>query len=402
MAIAELPVWPFAPDWASPVTENLEWLTDVLMSPSGAEQRRALRPYARRSFNFTTVLEGEDRNLYDLLVMANGSGLWYAPLWFHATVVQEPTAGNTIVCSPSLGLGIGTPIIILTDRAYDYRLAEISAVTDTSIVLANALGTVVPAGALVYPMTKGRLIEMPNMTAITDTLGAAEVNFRSIEATVLATDDSWLEDTYRGFYVLPRESDWSDGTERSQQRILQSFDTTLAPEVVADTAGRPFPTLRMNWFLDGQDDHARFYALMQTLKGRAVPVWLPTWMTDLRPVADIAATDSSITVARCGLTLAGGPFPERQDVMIELLDGQRFYRRLTSATMSSGNEILGIDTPLGVDVTPREIVRVSYMSLMRLDHDSIDIDHITDTDGMSEIQVTFRSAPDIRVPSAGF
>ncbi|MFU4942378.1 hypothetical protein ACM7ZJ_29995, partial [Pseudomonas aeruginosa] len=35
--------WSFAPDWADGVQESLEWLTELLTSTSGVEQRRSLR-----------------------------------------------------------------------------------------------------------------------------------------------------------------------------------------------------------------------------------------------------------------------------------------------------------------------------------------------------------------------
>ncbi|RUF67839.1 hypothetical protein IPC1105_33025, partial [Pseudomonas aeruginosa] len=42
--------WSFAPDWADGVQESLEWLTELLTSTSGLEQRRSLRLSPRRSF----------------------------------------------------------------------------------------------------------------------------------------------------------------------------------------------------------------------------------------------------------------------------------------------------------------------------------------------------------------
>lgn len=215
-------------------------------------------------------------------------------------------------------------------------------------------------------------------------------------------EEAGLIERYRRFHVLTLESNWTDGTERGQQRLLSEFDPGTGKYAVEDTAMRPFPTIRLNWLLDGKSDHARFYSLMQAMRGRAVPVWVPTWMTDMRMTENLDADSSTITVARCGFTLAGGPIPERQDIMIELVDGRRFYRRILSSTMSGANEVIEIDNPLGVSASPKDVLRISFMSLMRLDHDSIEIDHITDADGASEVQVTFRAAPDTRKPEPAF
>ncbi|MEL2255713.1 hypothetical protein, partial [Klebsiella pneumoniae] len=57
--------WPFAPDWADGVQESLEWLTELLTSTSGVEQRRSLRLSPRRSFEAEFYAEGRERVLLD-------------------------------------------------------------------------------------------------------------------------------------------------------------------------------------------------------------------------------------------------------------------------------------------------------------------------------------------------
>jgi hypothetical protein len=215
--------------------------------------------------------------------------------------------------------------------------------------------------------------------------------------------EAGLLDEYRGFHVLTLESDWSDNFERGQQRLFDTFDSNVAKQLRVDTANRPFPTQMHKWILDGKDDHLKFYALMQALRGRAVPVWVPTWMYDMSLAASYTAGQNAITVNRCGFTLAGGPRPEREDIMIETVGGQRFYRRIIdSATDSGGIETLVLDSAVGVNLTADNVLRICFMSLMRLDQDSVDIEHITDLEGVSEVQVAFRAAPNLRVSESAF
>lgn len=215
--------------------------------------------------------------------------------------------------------------------------------------------------------------------------------------------EAGLLDEYRGFHVLTLESDWTDAVDRSQQRIYETFEVDVGRPLRADTANRPFPTQRHKWVLDGVAEHATFYALMQALRGRAVPVWVPTWMDDMRINAPSSAGSDTIIVDRCGYTLAGGPRPEREDIMLELLDGRRIYRRVTEAAAdSNGRETLLLDASLPTAVSPSNVLRICFMSLMRLDQDSIDIEHLTDLEGVSEVQVTFRAAPNLRVAESAY
>lgn len=399
--IEDIPVWPFDPNWTSSVGESLEWLTDVLMSPTGAEQRRSMRYYPRRSMNFTVAVEGAERSFLDNMLMSHGSADWYLPIWYDTTITTATSTTTVIPCVPPSGIPVGTVVFVKGETVYDFMFSEVTVVGVSSITVSPALARVVPAGTIIHPMTKARLVEQPAITAMSDSVETAEVQFLVVAKPVeIAVDpeDGGLLDTYRTFRVLTLESDWSDSVERGQQRLIDVMQTDAAISEFADTANRPFPTQSHKWVLDGIADHAEFYALAQVLRGRATPVWMPTWMYDMRLLAAISPGASSIIIARAGFTLGGGPRAEREDIMIELVNGTRLYRRITdSAVDGVGNETLVLDSTIPSAIAVENVVRICFMSLMRLDQDSIEIEHATDLVGVSEVQVTFRAAPNLRV-----
>lgn len=88
--------------------------------------------------------------------------------------------------------------------------------------------------------------------------------------------------------------------------------------------------------------------------------------------------------------------------MIETVDGRRFYRRIKASAAGPRTEVIQLDNALGVTLAPEDVIRICFISLMRLDHDSIEVNHITDSEGVSEVSVTFRAAPNTRVPDAAF
>ena len=406
MALAPHPVWPFPPNWNSSVTETLEWLTDVLQSPTGSEQRRCLRFLPRKSIDFSICAWDDERTLLDNLLMSHSAGDWYLPLWYDAMVTTNNNAGPRIPCAPSANITAGSAVFITGSNPFDYQVGEVASRDANGITLTAALGRSVPAGTIVHPMTVGRLIEQPPLVAITDGCVTAEPQFLITEdprdSGIPSNEAAGLTDTYRDFYVLNLPPNWTDRTERGQERLLSEFDNQINTPVRTDTALRPFPTQKMQWILDGAGDHQKFYSLLQILRGRTTAVWVPTWMDDFRIAAGIGPAATTITVARSGFVLAGGPRPERQDIVIELVDGRRFYRRITNATSTSTTEVLTINQPFGVGIAMAEVLRIAFISLMRLDHDSVQIDHLTDLQGVSEVDVTFRAAPNSRLELTAF
>lgn len=406
MTIANHPVWPFPPNWTSSVSETLEWLTDVLASPSGAEQRRSMRYYPRRSINYTIAVEGSERTLLDNLLMSYSARDWYLPVWYDVTLTTAQSTTINIPCAAPASIKVGTIIFVTGATVYDYQITEVMAVNGTGVTVSPALTRTVPAGTVLHPMTVGRLVEQPALTAMSDAVETAEPQFLIVEPPVdtpAPPIPDAISSEYRDFRVLTLEPDWSDRLDRGHQRRLDTISSEMGYPEQADTANRPFPTQSHKWVLDGDGDHAQFYALLQTLRGKAIPVWVPTWMYDMRLALASASGSSTLTVARCGFALSGGPRPEREDIMIQMTDGQRIYRRITAAaTDSQGREILLLDQPLTYQLREDNVLRICFMSLMRLDQDSVEIEHLTDIEGVSEVEVTFRAAPNLRVPEAAF
>ena len=78
--------------------------------------------------------------------------------------------------------------------------------------------------------------------------------------------------------------------------------------------------------------------------------------------------------------------PGRQDVRIELTNGQVHYRRVVSANTTTVGERLDV-----LYVAKHEIAKVSYLSLSRLESDQISWAHQTDADGVAVVTVLFRA-----------
>ena len=402
----EHPVWPFEPNWESSVGESLAWLTDVMTSPTGAEQRRSLRYLPQRSFNFSVAVAGAERALFDNLMMAHAALEWHLPVWHDVTITSEVSTLTFIPCAPSSAIRPGTLVFIKGATVFDFQTAEVLSVSSSGVTLSSNLTRLVSKGVILHPMTVARLVEQPALSAMSDAVEVAEVQFLVTEPSiqdVVFSEGYWLPDEYLGHKVLAVEPDRSDAMDRGQQRLYDTFDPGIGIPLRADTANRSFPTQRHKWVLDGVDDHGTFYSLLQALRGRAVPVWVPTWMYDMQISGTASIGAETIYVNRCGFADAGGPRPERQDIMIETIDARRFYCRIVDAAVSSSEqEVLALDTPLPFDISNGNVLRVCFMSLMRLDQDSIDIEHLTDMEGISEVQVTFRAAPNLRTAEPAF
>lgn len=404
MTLESYPVWPFEPNWTSPLTESLDWLTDVLASPTGSEQRRSLRANPRRIYAYEVLAHGAERAFFENMLAAYGSSRWWMPLWHDVTFTGQAVIGTTtipVTLPADHHFTVGSAAVLMGESAFDNELVEIAAITSTGITVASALDRSWAPGTRLFPAVAVQLTDQPELDALTDRTSVADVQFRSAgESVPLAAE--WTGGTFNGFPVLTLEPDWKDIPKLGTERDLDEIDNKVGVPKTYDRPGFGFATAQFTFVLNGRDDHFAFYRLMQAMRGKCQPCYVPTWTEDFVLAAAPVAGQSTMLVQRCGFTLSGGPRTSRDTIMLELVDGSRIYRTITNCAISGTNEVLVLNQPWSEAIPVSNVLRICFIRLMRLNHDTIEIEHLTDLDGTATVDLTFRFAPNSRVVADGF
>lgn len=410
MAIEILPTWTFEPNWAGTYTEALEWLTDVLTSPKGAEQRRSLRLYPRKTIEFTSAVGNNDRQVFRQFLEAHSGRNFYLPQWHESyRSGADVLAGATSIPVPFAdngGIRVGDVIFIGGTKARQFELVEVSAISPTAITLAAPLENGWEAFSKVHPVRKARLDDQPTLRKVSDSAMSFSISFRIMERNDDAPSEAVVVshlDVYQGLNVLHTSPDEGDSNDFAFTRIMDELDNDTAIPQFFDIAGIPFPTQKHNWVSSGRKEYRQLKELLFRLRGRWGNIWLPSFTDDMRLVDQTPAGDQYLLVENFGLTFSGGIQAGHDHLVIFFCDGRREYRRITSSTVLSDDvEVIGVDQPFADELLPEDVMRISFMRLSRLDQDRIEIVHVTDTQGVSRCAATFKSAPPLRTTLAGF
>lgn len=388
--------WSFAPDWGDSVLERLSALTDVLQSESGAEQRRALRVAPRREFEAQMYAEDRERQLLDLAMYGWSGRTWAMPVWPDIQLLQQPVAVGAvrIACSTAyLDFVQGGMAMLRGDNAFSYEVVQIKAIDAAGIDLQRPTQQAWPRGSRFYPARAAQLVEQPSLTRITDRAQGAKVHFQVMEVCL------WPEvlpsTLYRGRPVLDERPDESEDLSGTLERIQLQLDSALALPRVTELASRPFPVTGYRWLGLGRAERSSWRSLVHGLRGRQVAVWVPTHADDLTLVGQINDVATAMDIAYVGYTRFASARPGRRDIRIQLNDGTVFYRRILNSTeLGLETERLSIDASLGRQVLPSQVARICWMSLSRGNSDTVEIEHITDSEGLASSAITFRGVPD--------
>ena len=384
--------WAFAPDWASAITERLEWLTDVLSNPQGAEQRRALRISPRRSLEAAMLVEGAERALFDLALAGWGRRVWAVPVWYDVQELSADLAAGSmrINCAVDLrDFRSGGLALLRGETAFDSEAVEILGIDAAGLQLKRATQQSWPAGTRLYPVRTARIASIDSKR-LTDKLNRAQLTFDLAEAS------DWTAALpvamYRGRPVFELRPDESEDLTLNYERLLQTLDNGSALPAVTDTAGKNFSVQQHRWFLAGRQERAAWRSLAYGLRGRAKSVWVPTHAWDLQLTKP--ASGSLLTVERIGYARFGVKTQGRQDIRIELHSGAVIYRRITAAAEDAGAENLSLDADLPGVINPAEVYRISFMALCRAADDALELTHLTDAAGLARASITWRGVRD--------
>lgn len=385
----------FTPNWRDGVGERLEWKTDVLPSITGAEQRRAIRVTPRREFTAKFIVEGRDRALADNVVHAWGGMTWSVPIWHDIQVLAAPLAAGVVFipCTTAhRDFAAGALVVLRGQRADQYEAAEVESVDVSGVTLARPTLADWPAGTRLYPARTAKMARQPRIRRAHDAAWEMQATFDVAEPC------EWPEltmSTYRSHPVFEERPDEGDELDITFERILAELDNDSAAPYVLDTAAAGFMNQQHAWVMHGPQERTAFRSFLYAMRGRQLSVWVPTHADDFRLVTSTLASDPSITVENVGFSRYGFGQVGRRDIRVQLRNGTVFYRRIVDASeIDAESEQVTMDSAFGVVVAPGDVSRISFMRLMRLDDDAIDIRHVTDLEGVATSSVGFRTVRD--------
>ena len=386
-------VWLADPDWTNGVTETLEWKTDILQSYSGAEQRIARRLSPRRTFEFSILINGNERTRFENRLAYVGGNSWYFPIFTDVTYLEKDVDLNaTVLPCSTLGRDfvVGNKVLIKSEinNCNQSALLEVAAVNDYSITLVNPIKTRFNACACIYPVRLAVLTDVPELTRYNDDLLSAQIRVRISEHNAFSNDISYLP-VYRHFPVLTTHPDWSESLKGRYERVLLELDNGSGIPKRLDTARLPFFVQEFRWFLTERNEQIQLRQLFYYLTGCQKNIWVSSHASDF----NVLAVDGRVLeVENTGFNEIG-LMPGRKDLVITLCNGNELYRRIELvAIVSDEIERLLLNEPINVNAD--DILSVSFLILCRLDSDSVSWEHVTDADGLANITCSFRGVRD--------
>lgn len=398
-----MPVFLPYPNWRDTVVDRLEWYTNVHTSETGAEQRRSVRRNPRRWIESTFTEWDDGRRILDLTVAGVGTFDMVLPIWADKTAVEEDAPQGTALIAGDFRLkdfsNDSMAVIRDPNDMFHYEVVEYRELTDTRMTLTKTLTFDWPAGSQIYPIRAVAILDSPEITQQTSNVAEWSMRFTQRTPEVRSGDADMLPKHPRtGLPVLTLMPNWRQNIAWSMGRTFQDLDNVVGLRAITDISQQTFATQRFSYMLKGRGEMDLIRRLLFWARGKQMLFHIPTMNDDLTLAREYAMDDNALVVHRVGYSQHQAAQQDiRRGVMLWLLDGTYSFNTVVSSRIIGDEEWLYLEDRIP-NLLSASVRRISYLALGRLDTDTIEINRHTDSDGVSEISLMFKTLDDRRVP----
>ena len=369
--------------YESPATETLAWLTDIIESINGTEQRIALRKQPRQLFEVTYLLDGNDRQrmqalLFDWMDNVFGFPLWHERVFLTSSASVGATS-YTVSGADLVDFRVGGLAVVFTN-SYTYDVIEIASLSASTIGATSASLNAYPVGTMLVPLRTVLIRNAVGGKKYLNNLEEFSIQFEVTDndtgaLTGSTTPGFWSTYNSRVLFDDPNIAS-SSGTQHQYSRRVYRIDNQtgrVTQNSVSDRGKRGF---EKGFVLRSRADLLAFRRLLISLRGRQKAFYLPTFSEDLTVVANLSSGGSTMQVnALEYVRLVKNRMP-MSILKVTFTDGTSLVRSVvSSSTISASVEQLTLNTTWPSTKTPAEVSRVQFYELVRFDSDEIRIVH---------------------------
>lgn len=382
-------VWPLRPNWRGSYAVTYQFATDILITRSGREQRRALRDAPRQQIEFTvTAAQDRFRALMRTLATKQGPQLALAEHTRRTVSTAASGVGSNVVQVAAVlpWMTDGARIVLLDgDRA---ELRTIDSTAAGQITFAEVNTAAWPAGALVCQGRIARISPSLSVREITNLVADGKVSFDVEPGSETPRVPAAAALTWNGREVYVRSADWSRGVDAGFVRQVQEVDygrgvvTTFLP-VAFGSRTRTANYLGLN--TASVDDLVDFFLRM---KGRQGEFYAPTDTPEMQLDQDAGVGTTILWLTGTDLAEAYGGDPVYKAVSVLLRDGTRFFREVDLLEVSGGRSKMTLASGLPQSIAVDDVKAISWLPVCRLASDEMTVEWLTNSVAQTRLGFT--------------
>ncbi len=367
----------FGIDWSVQPEIKHSYLTEVIESYDGTEQRISLRDKPRMSATYQYGLTDAEQYQFGNLV-GNFSGKYLVPLWPFQTSLSTPlVAGQSSIAVESINNYIRSAGKVMVVDGDVWETLDVAGASELLISFKTLAKKNYSSAARLVPLEQALIGEETssvvhgmNVEITTATFDFDEVEYRK----PIACDDFAM---FNGRRVLDMRPDRSQDVSIRYLKLRETFDPNIGKRYSHDRLQGAVKFFQFGWRFFNEFDRMRFEDFAELERGGQGEFYVESPLVGLELNKDVQAATLQLVVKKADYKnfLRSKAFAPA--IAIKLYNGTTLYRNVVSASEGL-NDTEVID--LGETVSEIAVADVEYIAPLFLGRfESDEFNYIFDT-----------------------
>lgn len=398
-------LWPFKPSWGPSGRSyqvQMAFLTEIITSRSGREQRIALRSSPRKSITYQSQLHGSDFDKFNQLIWSWQNRPFAQPDY------SRSAALSAMVLPDDIYLQVDTAqpwmvegALVTIETALGSTMVTMSDIDGTTLTLRGPSGIEAPGGSILRPSMSGYLSTQMPANRDTNRVARTEVRFDVLPISEPVLPVPIAGTTFNGREVFLKRPNWADRVSVSNEHQVDELDFDRGP-ITRFTAIPYGSQTRASTYLGrNRTEVYEIESMFRRMRGRQGEFYMPTWENDLPMKGPVLAASGALTVAGPDLAEAFGDSTVMRAMFVQLVDGTVLFRRVASVQAvdidGALDSVVTIFGNWGQNLSAENVVQCGWMPVWRLSSDSLTIEWLTDS--VANVKLTMTTLEDLTVES---
>lgn len=369
---ASAQLFSFAPDWSAGFEMRRQFLTDIITTRNGTEQRLALRDTPRLSVRYETVQRGAQlRAINDWLRTRQQSPAavldWSR--WDETTAAA--TLGDAFITSSSPEAWLAADELAVICDGTNEELLAITSVADPTINITGTLAAGYASGSIIRPALYGLMQGRLRGTRLTRGAHRFEIALDVYPGAEPPEDEGTASDIFNTYEVLSLDEDFGRSPGVEHIYPVEQIDYGIGRTAQFRPIEQQEQLIEASYSGLSAAQAEQLEQVFLRAKGQRGAFYRSTCQADFDIQGDLS---SSSTIDTAGRTLAdnfSGFDAPYTDTALEIVktDGTKIRRLISNITASGSNSRLTVTSP--VTVQNADIARASWLQLVRFASDTL-------------------------------
>lgn len=401
---------------ATKITEKYEFLTQILTSYDGSEQRNALRVEPRHyiTYDYYGVTVWESQWLR-MLMLGSQANTMYIPLWHiaHDILDDVPKGATSYRVDTSHLWGYRNVLGIFMYRedtlngGEAYKLSHLTSSGNISLTK-GFLNAKVSGADKAVPMLNCYIQPDSNLSHNFTNDTNATLNFEVLREQTAPNFPAFADyfndeycDTvehyglpveYNGLEVFRSMPAWVETLNFSYEPNMFKLDNSTG-NVFYDKKSQAISEKRvLDLVLLNRPEINNLIRFFFRSKGRLKPFYAPTWVNDLEITKDINASDDFLLITITDTYKYLNDNDKRKKLCVFLKDNTVRILDINAYSYQSEEDKtlkgkIYLSKPVGEDIPMSQINMISFFCKYRLDNDTLQLDYETTTVATTKLEI---------------